>query len=572
MWEIGERMGARLVFAEHRYEPLSHPALCGKNTQKCFAYCTTAQALGDWVTLIGSLRAEHPSARAPVVAFGGSYGGMLAGWLRMRYPEVVDGAIAASAPIWQLAGTVRRETLDLPAVSITRGVSAAGGATDRCRDNLRYAWPLITEAAKAADGLDVLSEGARSCAPLPSAEALLQWAQEPYFFLAEGNYPFPSTYITYSLQPGDPPPLPAWPMRVACARGLDADLGIQVRPAHGEAPAVDYELAMGELRVAVDWQRTTGNGANLTRAQLHAAGVGVLARAVADAAAVWYNLTHDKTCNEIGRAPVRGRSAGLARSAPADPPPTAGRTAAHATRVGGTAEWGKAGAAGTSPPVPGGNLCPSCPPCDDCPPCPVQYCNVSDTLECSFSAPVSKTFSWDAVCCNEQLSQVMIQGVGRDLYWPPQVPSRNYTVESVVGPRGLSAGGCEGEWSARGLRGAPVVTDRWSEWMQAYYGGRNVSIHRNIVWSNGALDPWSGQGVYPDGGGPDGPMVQALNADGSQIALILDLGAHHLDLMFSDKRNPPCFWQARRIEEERIRTWCQEAYDLHAPPRAPHDA
>ena len=54
--------------------------------------------------------------------------------------QVIDGAIAASAPIWQLAETVRRDTLDMQAVAITRGVSAAGGATDMCRDNLRAAW------------------------------------------------------------------------------------------------------------------------------------------------------------------------------------------------------------------------------------------------------------------------------------------------------------------------------------------------------------------------------------------------------------------------------------------------
>ena len=36
-----------------------------------------------------------------------------------------------------------------------------------------------------------------------------------------------------------------------------------------------------------------------------------------------------------------------------------------------------------------------------------------------------------------------MRGVGRDIYWPPQTKSRDYTVESVVGPRLLHAIGTQ---------------------------------------------------------------------------------------------------------------------------------
>lgn len=75
----------------------------------------------------------------------------------------------------------------------------------------------------------------------------------------------------------------------------------------------------------------------------------------------------------------------------------------------------------------------------------MSFCDWEDTQECSFTANLSKTFSWEGIGCNEALSQIDIHGVGRDIYWPPQVPSRNYSVESIVGPHHLTPGGCANE-------------------------------------------------------------------------------------------------------------------------------
>ena len=55
----------------------------------------------DFVELVGTIRTNYTMQDRPCIVFGGSYGGMLAAWLRIKFPFTFQGALAASAPFLQ---------------------------------------------------------------------------------------------------------------------------------------------------------------------------------------------------------------------------------------------------------------------------------------------------------------------------------------------------------------------------------------------------------------------------------------------------------------------------------------
>jgi lysosomal Pro-X carboxypeptidase len=59
----------------------------------------------DFVKLLQYVKESYNAKDKPVIAFGGSYGGMLAAWMRMKYPHIIQGALASSAPILFFNGT-----------------------------------------------------------------------------------------------------------------------------------------------------------------------------------------------------------------------------------------------------------------------------------------------------------------------------------------------------------------------------------------------------------------------------------------------------------------------------------
>ncbi|CAD7698965.1 unnamed protein product [Ostreobium quekettii] len=212
MWEHAQDYGALLVFVEHRYYGNSVPS--GGEGKKAKQYLTTEQALADYAEFISGLKCQLNATNSPVVGFGGSYGGMLAAWMRMKYPHVVDGVIAASAPIWSFLGEEPAYDTGAYYKIVTYAASPAAGCAESCVPNVRRAWDTMLEMFKTDEGRAAVKEAMGICDAVPmkgNAWNLINWAATPFSLFAEGSYPFPCNYLTNGGGS-----LPAYPMRVAC--------------------------------------------------------------------------------------------------------------------------------------------------------------------------------------------------------------------------------------------------------------------------------------------------------------------------------------------------------------------
>ena len=97
---LSRELKGLIVFGEHRYFGKSLPfdPQYAYNTSNN-TYLTVDQVMMDYNKLIKSIRYQYGAMDKAVIVFGGSYGGMLAAWLRMKYPQTFQGALASSAPI-----------------------------------------------------------------------------------------------------------------------------------------------------------------------------------------------------------------------------------------------------------------------------------------------------------------------------------------------------------------------------------------------------------------------------------------------------------------------------------------
>uniref|UniRef100_A0A8D2IVW7 Lysosomal Pro-X carboxypeptidase n=1 Tax=Varanus komodoensis TaxID=61221 RepID=A0A8D2IVW7_VARKO len=206
MWNAAEELDAILIFAEHRYYGESLPFGNKSFTDaKHLNYLSSEQALADFAVLIQHLKSTIPGTQdTPVIAIGGSYGGMLAAWFRMKYPHIVIGALAASAPIWQFDDLVPCGTFYS---IVTQDFKNSG---DGCSESIRNSWAAIDRLSSSEQGLRWLSCAFHLCSPLKTvvdAAIFKAWLSETWVNLAMANYPYKADFLQ---------PLPAWPIQAVC--------------------------------------------------------------------------------------------------------------------------------------------------------------------------------------------------------------------------------------------------------------------------------------------------------------------------------------------------------------------
>ncbi|XP_063986366.1 putative serine protease K12H4.7 [Diachasmimorpha longicaudata] len=97
LFENAKVHGAMMYYTEHRYYGKSHPVV--DTSVENLLFLSVDQALADIAFFVETAKQKLNIYDSPVIVFGGSYAGNMAAWARIKYPHLISGAVASSAPV-----------------------------------------------------------------------------------------------------------------------------------------------------------------------------------------------------------------------------------------------------------------------------------------------------------------------------------------------------------------------------------------------------------------------------------------------------------------------------------------
>ncbi|XP_030022106.2 LOW QUALITY PROTEIN: thymus-specific serine protease [Manduca sexta] len=153
MYELAKETKGAMYLSEHRYYGKSIPFddLSTENLK----YLNSKQALADVAKLIEEIKLLPQFKSSKVVVVGGSYAGNLATWMELLYPQLIDAAIASSAPV--VAKKDFYEYLE----NVSEDFEQHG--TPNCLDKIAEIFKRYDELFKSPDGIAKLKAEEHIC-------------------------------------------------------------------------------------------------------------------------------------------------------------------------------------------------------------------------------------------------------------------------------------------------------------------------------------------------------------------------------------------------------------------------
>lgn len=247
--ELAAQQGALIIFAEHRYYGKSLPFGEDSFSVPEVGLLTVEQALADYALMISDLKQELVASDCPVIVFGGSYGGMLSVYMRLKYPNIVAGALAASAPVLSTAG------LGDPRQFFRDVTADFQNIWPECRDAVRGAFGRLKELADRED-YGLIQEKFALCQRPSSPRDVHQLQgllRNAFTLMAMLDYPYSTHFMGH---------LPANPVKVGCGTMLSgSDLLTNLRDTAGIVYNSTGELQCFDLyKLFVECADPTGCG------------------------------------------------------------------------------------------------------------------------------------------------------------------------------------------------------------------------------------------------------------------------------------------------------------------------
>lgn len=139
------------------------------------------------------------------VVFGGSYGGMLAAWLRIKFPSTFQGSLAASAPFLYF-----KDAPSAPEYAYAEICTEDfRKELDKSPELIKEAFTSLLSAMDRPSTWDQISQIFNTCDAVGSSDDvnnLYLHLSNGYQYMAMTDYPYPASFLE---------PMPAWPIKEA---------------------------------------------------------------------------------------------------------------------------------------------------------------------------------------------------------------------------------------------------------------------------------------------------------------------------------------------------------------------